>query len=386
MKALTKGIIIALCLAPALSMAQNNFTLTAQMAPTAKVVKAYLFYYFDGDADKRVEDSALVVNNAFQFTGKLDGPAYAYLFLDHNGDGIEKLMLKSRNKERIDDKSFYFDKGNITLVMIDSAAKSKISDSKINDEYEVYAAAVYTLFKKKMNAINAEYAAASEAQQADTSFTHKIGAEKDTAWEETIPLTEKYIKEHPGSFFSLSGLKEMPKSVDLTKREFLFNSLSDSLKKSDAGIALVKKLETEQRTAIGAMAADFTQNDVNDKPVKLSHFRGKYVLLDFWASWCGPCRGENPNVLKAYQAYKDKDFTVLSVSLDNKKEAWLKAIADDKLTWTHVSDLKGWNNEVSAMYGVLSIPANFLIDPQGKIVAKNLRGEDLDKKLAEVLN
>lgn len=132
---------------------------------------------------------------------------------------------------------------------------------------------------------------------------------------------------------------------------------------------------------------DFSQNDVNNRPVKLSDFRGKYVLLDFWASWCGPCRQENPNVVKAYKTYKDKNFTVLGVSLDQpgKKQDWLQAIEKDGLTWTQLSDLQGWKNAASTLYGVRGIPANFLIDPQGKIVGKDLRGAALEKKLGELL-
>jgi thiol-disulfide isomerase/thioredoxin len=136
---------------------------------------------------------------------------------------------------------------------------------------------------------------------------------------------------------------------------------------------------------IGSQAMDFTQNDVDGKPVSLSSFKGKYVLVDFWASWCGPCRGENPNVVSAYEKYKDKNFTVLGVSLDQAKPNWLKAIKDDNLTWTHVSDLQYWNNAAARLYRVESIPTNLLIDPTGKIIGKNIRGEELQKKLAEVL-
>jgi peroxiredoxin len=138
-------------------------------------------------------------------------------------------------------------------------------------------------------------------------------------------------------------------------------------------------------TSTGMPAKDFSQPDVNGKMVSLSSMRGKYVLIDFWASWCGPCRGENPNVVAAYNKFKNKNFTILGVSLDDNKDKWLKAVEQDGLTWTQVSDLKGWENAAAQDYGVRGIPANFLVDPNGNIVAANLRGPALEAKLQEIL-
>ncbi len=136
---------------------------------------------------------------------------------------------------------------------------------------------------------------------------------------------------------------------------------------------------------IGSAAPDITMNDVNDKPFSLSQLRGKYVLVDFWASWCGPCREENPNVVAAYNQFKNKNFTVLGVSLDENKDAWLKAITADNLPWQHISDLKKWTSAVVSLYGIEGIPYNVLVDPQGKIIASGLRGQDLQNKLSEIL-
>ncbi len=145
---------------------------------------------------------------------------------------------------------------------------------------------------------------------------------------------------------------------------------------------IIKQLENVQ---IGKTAPEFSLPDTAGVSVSLSDFRGKYVLLDFWASWCPPCRRENPNVVKAFNEYKDKNFTIIGISLDKDKSKWLKAIADDNLTWTHLSDLKYWDSEIPALYGVRGIPANVLLDPDGVIIAKNITGEDLHQKLKEVI-
>lgn len=199
---------------------------------------------------------------------------------------------------------------------------------------------------------------------------------------------KKWIENHPASVTSTELISNNSYTWGEEETERLFNTLSPEAKNNAIAKKLQYSIDVNKATAIGKMALDFTQDDTLGNPVSLKDFRGKYVFVDFWASWCVPCRAENPNVVKAFQQYKGKNFTILGVSLDNpgKKDLWLKAINKDGLTWTHVSDLKGWDNAVAKQYNIRAIPANLLIDPTGKIIAKDLHGEELSKKLAAILN
>lgn len=197
---------------------------------------------------------------------------------------------------------------------------------------------------------------------------------------------DSFIQANRSSYvspFLLVVVNQLSDDVFLLERRL--QTLSPTVQQSMYGKYLQEQIENGKVGAIGSAAMDFTQNDTAGTPVSLSSFKGKYVLVDFWASWCKPCRMENPNVLEAYEKFKAKNFTVLGVSLDQNRASWIKAIQDDKLTWSQVSDLKFWNNEVAREYRIAQIPQNFLIDPNGKIIGKNLRGADLDSKLCALL-
>jgi len=167
--------------------------------------------------------------------------------------------------------------------------------------------------------------------------------------------------------------------------EPLYNALSNDLKNSTKGIAIKNMIEVYKTVGIGKVPPDFTQTTPEGKNISLSSLKGKYVLVDFWASWCGPCRRENPNIVKNFHQYKDKGFDIFGVSYDTKKPNWEKAIKDDGLEWKQVSDLQGWKNSTSALYGIKAIPTNFLLDKEGKIIAKNIFGKKLTQKLSEII-
>ena len=371
-----KIIVTAIISAPFILFAQNNFTVKASVGHASAPGKAFLLYR---DGTKIVTDSASLTDGKFTFAGHIEEPTLARLIVDHKGVGFAATTNSS------DMTMMYLDKSEIKIAAKDSVKKASFSGSPINAEYKKYLALMAPT-QKELDAVSAQYRVAAKS---DTTQLPALQKQYDATYERHKAKQFEYIKANPDSYISINVLREAAGAViDVPTIEPVFNSLSARVRESYTGTAMKNSIEKRRAVTVGSQAPEFTQNDENDKPVKLSNFKGKYVLLDFWASWCGPCRKENPNVVKAYNEFKEKDFTVLSVSLDKPghKADWLQAIQKDGLAaWTHVSDLQFWDNQVAKLYGVQSVPQNFLIDKTGKIIAANLRGEELISTLEKLL-
>lgn len=325
--------------------AQLTYTINGYGKGFKEGDKIFLLYREPGKTVSTA-DSTLVEHGRFEFKGAIKNVVKG---------GIYRNTNPVYNNDIEDAINFYVEPGNIILQSADTLMGAILSGTPLNADY-------------------------NELRQS-LMINSKLGDDQMQS------VKFAFIKRHPNSYVSLVTLGELSTNKKLLPEvEALFPVLSNDLKANPIGKKILERISFAKKINVGMMAKDFSQQDAKGKMVKLSNYKGKYVLVDFWASWCLPCREENPNVVAAYHKYKEKGFTVLGVSLDDKngKAAWLKAIKDDGLAWKQVSDLNGWKNEVAILYGITSIPANVLIDPAGKIIAKDLKGKFLNERLAAI--
>jgi peroxiredoxin len=358
-----KKLIAALFLVPVVAMAQQKgFVITGTVTGLAENSKVSLI-----DLNKPTDTlaKALVKKGTFVLKGSIAEPNLHQLAFDVAGK--KSIMFIGNENITV--------KGNI-----DNVQQFEVKGSAINNDFTDFQKIFNPLFQT-LTTLNQKMYANQNQQPGDSLL-----AVYKQAYEAAVVAVEKFVtdkKTSPVTPFMLVVTRELEQ--DPIKLEKRFNQLSPASQKGFYGKILQEGIASSKIGAVGSEAIEFTQNDTTGKPVSLNSFRGKYVLVDFWASWCKPCRMENPNVVTAFNKFKDKNFTVLGVSLDKSRENWIQAIKDDGLTWTQVSDLQFWNNAAARKYKIESIPQNFLIDPNGKIVGKNLRGQDLEAKLCELL-
>jgi peroxiredoxin len=316
---------------------------------------------------RRKKDSVAVTDGRFSYKGSVSEPTFVYISYDKPFGQI-----------------FYVE--NVPVEIKGDA--NALADVEITGGHTQKEWAVLERSTKELRAERRQLAKEfHKANDARDFAARSIVQDKQGKLEAKInEFSKTFITKNPKSYVSLNEVRNLQYSYpEYGEYAEIYGQLDPSLKKTEVARDIEGFLALFKRGAVGEKMADFSQNDPSGKSVSLSSFKGKYVLVDFWAAWCSPCREENPAVVKAYEKFSNKGFTILGISLDSDAEKWKKAIEDDHLSWTQVSDLKGWRNEVAGYFAVRSIPANYLLDPNGIIIAKNLRGADLENKLKELL-
>lgn len=374
MKYIPKIFSFFLLMSPVLCFAQQNtYTISGTVnRPEIKTLYFTQSTFYDTNTKLNAQKIE-VLDGRFSIKGMIDEPVPAFLSLFED---YKKIGTKP--------KEFILDKGIISIEITSDLASAVVKGSKAQDDLFQYNIE-QNPYSAKINEINIEAQRLSSSGISADSIGQLFRIPFRDANRALTDFQLKFIQKNSSAFISLLLIPNIARSTNnYIEADSLLASLQDNIESSATAKTIREYIISQKKTSVGALAPDFRLADTAGKKIALSALKGKYVLLDFWAAWCGPCRQENPNVVQAFKTYKNDGFTVLGVSLDKEKKSWLKAIHDDNLQWQHVSDLKFWASEAAILYGITSIPRNFLLDPRGKIIGRDLRGQDLLDKLEEL--
>jgi len=313
-------------------------------------------------------DSVQVADGRFTFSNSLPDPQLVYLKLE----GKQSYV------------SFFIDEGDIAVVIdAEDLTNPKVTGSPNQEIYAAYLDAMRK-FDERLSAIYSRYLEAQQAgnQELMDEMNQYYETENQNRKEHTLAFIMNHVNTPVAAFITLRNIY----MLELGEMEQIDSAIDPSMNSTIYVEDFRQRLERLRNVQIGMPAPDFIMNDSLGNPVALSSLYGQYLFVDFWAAWCGPCRRENPNIVAAYEKYHEKGFDILGVSLDTDRDRWIKAIHDDNLTWHHVSDLAGWSNAAAALYAVNSIPSSVLLNPEGIIIERNLKGEDLHRALEKIFN
>lgn len=368
-------LIIVGLLLPVISIAQGNKKATYEIIGELRGLNNDSIILFINNYDdnglRQKPDTVITVahKNKFYFKGEVVKP----------GNAIGVIgSVKSRRSF-----SIFIEKGKIKISgTVDSLDNITVTGTTSNND-QTSSRAVTENFYNSIKALRLELKDKQPDLDDYKNITTAISKKFDS-----IQLYElDFIKTHPRSLMSGTFLYVLEDKIPLEQLEELYSPMSNEIKQSGFGSIVREKIVARKRVIIGNPAPDFVSTDTSGKSIRLSSFRGKYVLLEFWANWCVPCRQQSPHLVEMYKKYSDKGFTIIQYSVDEKKdeEKWKAAIRKDQLTWTQLADLNGFENKVSKLYGVQPIPDNFLIDPSGKIIGRRVEGKELEEKLKKLL-
>ncbi|ESU25001.1 putative lipoprotein/thioredoxin [Flavobacterium enshiense DK69] len=359
-------------LASCSKVGDNEFLITGKAEGIENGKMAIL--QIQNEAGPVSKDTVKIENGKFEFKGEFkEGPEIGFLVID----GLNNMV------------PFILENGEIDITVDkDTVQKSKIGGTANNDKFQEYNDGSNVIFKKMIAFRKANQQKFMDAQKAkDTAVMNSLSKQNFGFQKDMDKFSEEFVEKNPTTFLSVLLLENFigRQTLETDKIVKLYNALSTDVKKTKCGMRVNEHVNRQKAVNTDSVAPDFAAPTPEGKTVSLKESLGKVTIVDFWASWCSPCRQENPNVVALYNEFHAKGLNIIGVSLDKDADKWKEAIAKDKLTWTQVSNLKHWQEPIAKLYNVESIPATFILDASGKIVAKDLRGAELKAKIAELL-